>query len=142
MKRPRDSIPTPDKLDEGDDLADSMTIEPIEAPSMNNGINGHMNGMPSLLETGLKNERNSTNGSTGDGMDDEARLFTFEKRIRIFSFSQLFSPYVSILFLNNPTIFIGFDTFSITEFIIFAIFRDLFVVSHHHAFFTGHRTLE
>ena len=103
VKRPRDNIPTPDKLDDSDDLADSMTIEPIEAPSMSNGINGHMNGMPSLLETGLKNERNSTNGSTGDGMDDEARLFTFEKRIRIFSFSQLFSPYVSILFHNDLT---------------------------------------
>ena len=50
-----------------------MHVEPIEAPS-SNGMNGHgLNGMASLLETGLKREMSPslTNGSTGNGIDED-----------------------------------------------------------------------
>merc|ERR1719277_804405 len=41
--------------DEDEEDGESMTVIPMEAPSVLNG-NGHMNGMPSLLEAGFKRE--------------------------------------------------------------------------------------
>ena len=50
-----------------------MTVIPMEAPSVLNG-NGHMNGMPSLLEAGFKRELSPGNDSTGNA--DEGKFFS------------------------------------------------------------------
>jgi len=79
QQQPAPQLEKLDKLDEDDDMSDSMHVEPIEAPS-SNGMNGHgLNGMASLLETGLKREMSPslTNGSTGNGIDEDDDVIHF-----------------------------------------------------------------